>query len=178
MSMVLADTFKVEGMEELFAQLNNLKQEIGKQKTDRIWREVVTRAAEPILAEVKASAPKDSGQLADRIYMRVRRPKARDKNGKYYLGEEYFARIIASPLRDDTRQHFVLNRRGKLQAVWRNKKPVAVSQEFGNARVAAQPFMRPGLMRARSQSVKIMGDILKLKIAEITRARNRAASKG
>lgn len=172
----MALEYQVEGMDDLFAQLNNLKQEIGKQKTDRIWREVVTRAAEPILEAVKSGAPRDTGQLADRIYMKVRRPKARDKTGKYYLGEEYYARIIASPLRDDSQLHGIINKRGKFQTVWRNKKPVAISQEFGNARVPAQPFMRTGLRLARGQAVQIMGDVLKIKIAEITRAKNRAAS--
>jgi HK97 gp10 family phage protein len=170
--------YQVEGMDDLFAQLNNLKDEIGKQKTDRIWREVVTRAAQPILEAVKSNAPKDTGQLADRIYMKVRRPKARDKNGKFYLGEEYFARIIASPLRDTSELHMIVNKRGNTQTVWKKKKPVAISQEFGNARVPAHPFMRPGLLQAKNHAVQIMGDILKLKIADITRAKNRAWAAG
>ena len=177
--MAIQESYKVEGFEALFAAMNDMKEEIGKQKTDKIWREAVRRGAEPILAEVKAKAPRDTGQLQSRIYMKVRRPKTRDKNGKYYLGEEYLARVIASPLRDDSREHFIVNKRGRLQKVWRNKKPVAISQEFGNARTPSHPFMRISLNTARQNSVAVIQSFLGLKIKEYVRAKNRAwAAKG
>jgi HK97 gp10 family phage protein len=172
-------SFKVDGFDSLYAALADMKEEVGKQKTDRIWRAAVQAGAQPILEAVKAAAPKDTGQLSNRIYMKVRRPKGRDKEGKYYAGEEFLARIIASPLRDDSRRWFSLNKKGKLQSGWRNKKPVAVSQEFGNARVAGHPFLRRGLETASRQAVDIMREILKLKIDAYVRDKNRAwAAKG
>jgi HK97 gp10 family phage protein len=177
--MAIQHSFKIEGFDALTAALNDMKEEIGKQKTDKIWREAVTRGAEPILAAVKAAAPQDTGQLKDRIYMKVRRPKARDKSGKFYAGEEYMARIIASPLRDESYRHFIVNKKGRLQSVWRNKKPVAISQEYGNARVPAKPFLRPGLNNAANSAVQIVKMFLSIKINEYVRARNRAwAAKG
>lgn len=177
--MAIQHSFQVEGFEALNAALNDMKQEIGKQKTDRIWREAVRRGAEPILDAVKAAAPTDTGQLKMRIYMKVRRPKQRDKTGKFYAGEEYLARIIASPLRDDSQKHLIVNRKGRLQSVWRNKKPVAISQEYGNARTPAHPFLRPGLRAATNSAVNIVKTFLSIKINEYVRARNRAwAAKG
>jgi len=180
--MAVQIQYKVEGFEELMGQLNSFKEEIGKQKTDRIWRNLVKRSAEPILQAVKAGAPKDTGQLADRIYMKVRRPRRQDKTGKFYAGEEYFARILASPLRNESTRHQILTKRKKKNGdaiwstVWRGKKPVAISQEFGNARVPATFFMRNGLKRAQRQSIDLMVGLLKIEIAELSRKRNRAAS--
>ena len=177
--MAIQESYKVKGFEALFAALKDMKEEIGKQKTDKIWREAVRRGAEPILSEIKSRAPVDTGQLQSRIYMKVRRPKSRDKTGKYYLGEEYLARILVSPLRDDSREHFIVNKRGRLQKVWRNKRPVAISQEFGNARTPRQPFMRVSLSAARPASVEIIKSFLGLKIKEYVRTKNRIwASKG
>ena len=173
---------KIEGFGELMSQLNSFKEEIGKQKTDRIWRNILAKSAQPILETVKADAPHKTGQLRDRIYMKVRRAKQRDKAGKFFAGEEYLARILASPLRDESYKHQVLTKRKNKKGqpiwntVWRGKRPVAVSQEYGNANTPPVPFMRNGLKKAGRLSVNIMSDLIKLQIAELSRKRNRAAS--
>ena len=140
----------VEGFDELFKTINELKEEIGKGKTDTLYRNAMKYAMEPVLQDAKEFAPYDeeskTGHMRDHIYMKVHRPMQRDKAGKYYAGEVYMARVTVSPIREDTRADVVLNKRGKFQTVYRNKKPVAVSQEFGNARIQQpQPFLRPAL---------------------------------
>lgn len=139
----------VEGFDELFKAMEELAEEIGKGKTDRVWRNAMQYAIEPVLQDAITYAPYDpeskTGHMRDHIYMKVHRPMQRDKTGKYYAGEMYMARVTVSPIREDTRMDVVLNKKGKFQTVYRNKKPVAVSQEFGNARVAPQPFLRPAL---------------------------------
>lgn len=141
----MAVEFKLEGFEDLYKAMDELAQEIGKGKTDRIWRNAMKWAMEPVLQDAKTYAPKDSGQLADRIYMKVHRPMMRDKSGKYYAGEVYMARVTASPIRDESKLKTILNKRGKFQSVWVNKRPVALSNEFGNARTPPTPFLRPAL---------------------------------
>ena len=139
----------VEGFDELFKRIDELRDEIGKAKTDRIYRNAMRYALEPVLQDAKEFAPYDekskTGHMRDHIYMKVHRPMVRDKAGKYYAGESYMGRVTVSPIRDDTVKNVVLNKRGRFQTVWANKKPVAVSQEYGNARVPAKPFLRPAL---------------------------------
>lgn len=134
-----------EGFPELFQAMDELSEEIGKGKTDRIWRNALKYAFEPVLQDAKAFAPKNTGQLSDRIYMAVHKPSARDKTSQSYQGEMFIVRVTASSLRDDVIHKIILNKRGRFQTVVTNKKPVAVSQEFGNARVSSQPFLRPAL---------------------------------
>jgi hypothetical protein len=160
--MAVQAQFRVDGFDELFANMAELKEEIGKGKTDKMWREALTVSAQPILDAAKRDAPRDSGQLADHIYMKVQRPMARDKAGKYYAGEMYMARITVSPIRDDTELHFILNKRGKTQPVYKKKRPVAISQEFGNAHNGAHPFLRPALESNVDLVVAILGDRIKL----------------
>lgn len=159
--MAVEAEFKAQGFEDLFARLDAIKDEVGKAKTDRLWRQMLNRAAKPILDTAKQLAPKDTGQMAEHIYLKVHRPMARDKSGKYYAGEVYMARITVSTLRDDTVYKFVVNKRNKLQTVLANKKPVAVSQEFGNASTPAHPFLRPALEQNIDRVTELMGSQLK-----------------
>lgn len=167
---------QVSGFDDLFKTMDALSEEIGKGKTDRIWRDSLALAMKVVLDAAKAAAPKDSGQLAEHIYMKVHRPKQRDKDGKYYDGEMYLARVTASPIRDDTQADIVLNKRGKFQTVYRGKKPVAVSQEFGNARTAPQPFLRVSLSNNEKNVMSTLETVLRIKIDEIARAKARKGS--
>jgi HK97 gp10 family phage protein len=137
--------FQMEGFDELIKKMDELGQEIGKAKTDRIWRKAMSYAMEPVLEDAKSFAPKDTGEMANRIYMKVHRPMARDKQGRMYAGEAYMARVTASPIRSDSVLNYTVNSKGKLRATWANKSPAPVAQEFGNAHNAANPFLRPAL---------------------------------
>jgi HK97 gp10 family phage protein len=175
--MAIIQQFSVEGFPELFQTLETLKQEIGKGKTDRIYRDSMAAAFKPVLEAAKINAPKDTGQLANRIYMKVHRPNNRDKSSKYYeQGEVYMARVSVSPLRDDSKLHFVLNKKGKFQTVWMNKKPVAVSNEFGNANTPMHPFLRPALENNIQLVINILSDKLSYAIEEV--AKKAAKTKG
>ena len=138
-------SFKMEGFDELIKQMNELKEEIGKAKTDAIWRKAMRYAMDPVLEDAKSFAPKDTGEMASRIYMKVHRPMARDKQGRRYAGEAYLARVTASPIRSDSVLKYTVNQKGKLRATWSKKSPAPVAQEFGNSHNAATPFMRPAL---------------------------------
>jgi len=171
MSVELA--FKAEGFEDLFARLDAIKDEVGKGKTDKLWRQMLTNAARPILETAQRLAPKNTGQMAEHIYLKVHRPMARDKTGKAYAGEIYMARITASTLRDDTVYKFIVNKRGKLQTIVANKKPVPVSQEFGNAQNQAHPFLRPALEQNIDKVISLMGSQLKIWLDSYDRSKLR-----
>lgn len=139
------NTNNVSGFESLFKRMDELRDEIGKGKTDRIWRESLKYAMEPVLQDAKSFAPKRSGQLEEHIYLKVHKPQARDKASITYKGEMYLARVTSSPVRDESVLQTKLNKRGKFQSYYTGLKPVGLSQEFGNARVPAHPFLRPAL---------------------------------
>jgi HK97 gp10 family phage protein len=167
----MATEFSVTGFDELFKKMDLLSEEIGKGKTDKIYRNAMTYAMEPVLQDAKSFAPKDTGEMSDRIYMRVHRPMSRDKGSQSFRGEMYIARVTVSSLRDDSVQKTILNKRGRFQTVYSNKKPVGVSQEFGNARTPAKPFLRPALQMNIDNVQSRLGVSLFQKIAELTKAK-------
>jgi HK97 gp10 family phage protein len=163
--------FQVNGFAELYKAMDKLSEEIGKGKTDKIWRTSMAYAMEPVLQDAKTFAPQDTGQMQNRIYMKVHKPQSRDKSSSTYNGEMYIARVSVSTLRDDSIQDFIVNKRGKLQSVWRNKRPVPVSQEFGNARTPSHPFMRPALDNNIERIKSRLGSALWQKITEFTKTK-------
>jgi hypothetical protein len=162
-------TFKVEGFEELFKEMNELAEEVGKGKTARIWRNSLFHAMAPVLAKAKQLAPKDTGQLADNLYIKVQKPQGRDKASKYYDGEMYMARVTAYPKRNDSVEKTVLTKRGNFQTYSVNK-PVAISQEIGNRHLqnsefgtgqnGSHPFLRPALESEAMNIPKRLGQFL------------------
>jgi HK97 gp10 family phage protein len=139
-------TLKVEGFEELFKAMDELAEEIGKGKTDRIWKRSMAYAFAPVVEDAEANAPKDTGQLEQHVYMKVQRPQARDRASASYRGEMFMVRVTAGPKREESIEHTVITKKGK-EKVWHENPPVAISQEFGNANNAARPFLRPALER-------------------------------
>jgi len=168
--MAYSATWQVEGFKELLTTLDAIREEIGKGKTDKIYRNAMKAAMQPILDAAKEFAPEDTGQLREHIYMKVHRPQRRDKNGKYFDGEVYMGRISVNPVRAESQLHHIVNKRGKLQTVWRNKKPVALSQEFGNAHTPKHGFLRRALEARGRNAVSILEMSLKLSIDEYARS--------
>ena len=101
-------TFQVEGFKELFSEMDQLAEEIGKTKTDRIWKNALLYAFEPVFQDAKTFAPKDTYDLFNHIYVKAHRPQARDKASTTYQGESYMVRVSVSPIRDDSIQKFIL----------------------------------------------------------------------
>ena len=148
--------FKVEGFDDLFKAMDDLAQEVGKGKTDRIWKKAMAYAIAPVFSAARQRAPVDSGQLQDHIYMKVQRPQSRDKASASYKGEIFLARVTVSPKRDDSTKHTTITRKGKERVTYTNR-PVALAQEFGTAEDAPQPFLRPALENNISNVVDRLG---------------------
>ena len=168
----MAETLEISatGFEDLFKRMDELAEEVGKGKTDKIWRNALKSAMSPVLADAKAFAPVGTGQLRDNIYMKVQKPQARDKASASYQGEMYLARVTVSTIREDSVLNYSLNRKGNMQTTWTNKKPVPVSQEYGNkhlensefgtAAMGAHPFMRPALENNYDKVMSRLGEAL------------------
>ena len=152
-------SFKVDGLDELLQNMGDLQEEIGKKKTDRLWRKILGQAMLPVLESAKTLAPVDSGQLKDHIYMKVQRPMARDKSSVSYKGEGIMARVTVGPKRQDSKEVGVVVKRGKQKTLY-NHRPVALAVEFGTADTSAKPFMRTALSTNVDNVIQRLGDAI------------------
>lgn len=122
---------KVEGL----AQLEQALFQLGSTSTARrVGQRALLVAAEPMVDAIRALAPKDKGMLAESV-----KAQASTKNRSADTAE------VVIGIDGSVQPPTVLTRkRGKGQYRDPGVMGVAVLQEFGDSKMAANPFLRPG----------------------------------
>jgi HK97 gp10 family phage protein len=143
----MVQIFKAEGFEKLEQQLIELAQGF---RGDLVMRNTVTKAVDaamqPVLASVISRAPYDE-----------------DNKGPIHLRDT--ARVHARiPTAADRKSEFVSQTDAVIGVVSVKKSAVSLSQEFGNARTAAQPYLRVSLESNRENIVNILKSELAVSI--------------
>jgi len=141
------EIFKTEGFEELEKQLLQLAEGF---RGDLVMRNTMTKAVnaamQPVLASVQARAPYDE-----------------DNTGPIHLRDT--ARVNARiPTSADRKSEYVSPTDAVIGVVSVKKSAVSLSQEFGNARTAAQPYLRVSLESNRDNIVNILKSELAVSI--------------
>lgn len=120
--------FKLEGFAEFEQQLKDLADGY---RHDLVARQTLVKAAkhamEPVLLAAQVRAPYDEENtgpihLRDTLRVDARIPNAKDKLSEYVNETDAAIAVVSA-----------------------KKSAVSLSQEFGNARTAPQPFLRPAL---------------------------------
>jgi hypothetical protein len=143
----MVQIFKAEGFEELETQLLQLAEGF---RGDLVMRNTMTKAVnaamQPVLASVQARAPYDE-----------------DNTGPIHLRDT--ARANARiPTSADRKSEYVSQTDAVIGVVSVKKSAVSLSQEFGNARTAAQPYLRVSLESNRDNIVNILKSELAVSI--------------
>jgi HK97 gp10 family phage protein len=139
----------LQGFDELQKQLMDLAQGM---RADIVARQTLAKAAEramfPVLQSATAAAPfdpknTDGIHLKYTIRLDARVPTDRDKMSDYVNDTDAAIAVVSA-----------------------KKSSVSLSQEFGNARTPAHPFLRPALDVNAEQVVGILGEELRRFIPE------------
>jgi HK97 gp10 family phage protein len=142
-------TFKATGFKELEEVLIEMGEDLCYGKTaSRVLIPAVKSAMQPVLQTAKQMAPYDesnntSQHLRDTLKLTVRVPTPRDQKSMYVEKSDIVMGLVS--VRTDKR---------------------GISQEFGNARVPAKPFMRRALEGQANQVVNILGTYLTFKLQQ------------
>jgi hypothetical protein len=137
---------KLEGFSELEATLLQLSSQISSRGENLEFRRILTKSAEaamkPVEESVTALAPFDANRRANKAHQ----PHLKNT-----------VRLDARVPNDKDRQsHFVNESDAAIAVVSVKKSAVSLSQEFGNATTAAQPYLRVSLERNRAKVVDIL----------------------
>jgi len=140
-------TFKVEGFKELEDVLIQMGEDLCYGKTaSRVLIPAVKAAIQPVLETARQLAPYDetnstSKHLRDTLKITVRVPTPRDQKSMYVDKNDIVMGLVS--VRTDKR---------------------GISQEFGNAAVAAQPYLRPALQSTQTRVIAILSSFLTYKL--------------
>lgn len=181
----MATTFEVKGLKETLEVFEQLRNEIGdKQSTSKVLVPAVREAMKPVLAMAKALSPKDTGTLDRSLYITARRPSGKDKQSRYVKYQDSVISLVSTkPIPKSLKNKFKASHGHLKGAEYKRTRKAyfaeqgyladgrAAANEFGTAKMAAQPFLRVSL-ESQAQAVSAtLGQILKQKIEQY-RSRN------
>lgn len=142
----MAQVFRLEGGKELARAL----EELPKATARNVLKRVLTKAAEPILSDMEAKAPRDTGFTAKSLAVSSSLNPAQRREAK--KEGKNFAEV------------YIGSRRGS----------AAIFEEFGTVNQPAHPYIRPAFDAGKEGALAIIGTELG---AEIEKAAARQARK-
>jgi HK97 gp10 family phage protein len=173
-------TFQIQGMAETLEIFKQLADEIGDKKANsKILLPAVKEAMKPVLAMAKQLAPKDTSVLANTLTIMGRRPTRQDKKSKYVSEKDTVIAVVTTKnipkkLKKEFSSQYVgvsgKERKKAKRSFYESRgfpyDGRAVANEFGTAKMSAQPFMRVS-MESQAQSVATkLGEIIKRRIEQ------------
>jgi HK97 gp10 family phage protein len=137
---------KLEGFSELEATLNELSNEITSRGENMEFRRILTKSAEAAMKPVEDSARSLAPYDGNRSPNKADQPHLKNT-----------VRLdFRVPTEKDKRSHYVNESDAAIAVVSVKKSAVSLSQEFGNAKTAAQPYLRTSLERNSNQVIEIL----------------------
>lgn len=146
--------------QELFKQIVN---DFGYKDASNIMRNAVRQSMQPVLAKAKSMVAKDTGALAESLQAETRKPQRKDKNSKYILpGDVVIGAVTTASGKVLAKKAFtnLKNTKSKIKQVGIESDGRAMFLEFGTAKRAAKPFLRPALESSAAQVAGTLGESL------------------
>lgn len=164
--------FGWEGFKEFEDTLNEMVNDFGYKDAKRILTRAVRQAMQPVLTDAKMNAPVDTGALQRLLWLEARKPTSKDRRSKYVDRTDAVIASVTTPpgtkltrmtyfnQREDKKgRNALLEARGIMHLGIKSDMR-AIAQEFGTAKVSAQPFLRPALESNRQTVVDSLGGFL------------------
>jgi HK97 gp10 family phage protein len=176
----MATVFEIKGLKETLEVFEQLRNDIGDQKaSSKVLIPAVREAMKPVLSMAKALSPKDTGTLDRSLYITARRPTGKDKQSRYVKYQDSVISLVSTkPIPKSLKNKFKASHGHLKGAEYKKTKKAyfteqgyladgrAAANEFGTAKMSAQPFLRTSL-ESQAQSVSAtLGQILKQKIEQ------------
>lgn len=176
--MVNTTKFAINGLTETLDVFKLLEEEIGDKKArSKVLIPAVKEAMKPVLAKAKSDAPFDNSSnhsgvhLKDSLSIFGRRPTRNDKRSSYVSKtDSVIAMVTTKPIPKKLKKQTTGMQRKEAKKFYASKGIVydgrAIANEFGTAKMAAHPFMRPALESQASIVIARLSEILKQKIEQ------------
>ena len=182
---------KVEGAKELADLFTELETDFGEKATKQVLTQAVRKSMRPALDRAKQLVPKDTEELMRSLQIEARKPNRKDRRSKYVSKTDVaVAFITTAPKRKLVSIRRSIKMRDAKAAAkaagmafdakaWRQNFDSdkerfdgrAIAREFGTAKQAATPYLRPGLESTSQTVVNLLGDEVK-KAISVYKAKN------
>ena len=155
--------FSFQGFQEFTDLITEIKDDFSVRDSKMIINKGMKLAMEPALEKSKALVPVDTGALAASLRIEARAPTNRDKRSVYVHDSDIaIATVTTAPgnVLAKTRFFNQHNKSSKIKQVGISSDARAMANEFGTAKMAEHPFLRPALESTSQQTTSILGNSL------------------
>ena len=153
-------TIKFVGFEELKDVFQQLSDNFGPKDNQAILRKSVRQSMLPVLAQAVALVPHDTGALAASLQVESRKPTGKDKRSKYIgATDTVIGLVTTAPGKKLAKTTFTNKKSGK-EEVGIKSDMRAAAVEFGTAKMAGTPFLRPALEGQATSVVESLASLI------------------
>ena len=161
--MEMADVISVqfEGIEEFSQMLDQMKDDFSEKDSKKILNNAVKLAMQPVLSKAQSLVPIDTGALRASLRIEARKPTSRDKRSIYVNPTDVvIGTVTTAPGSVLKKKKFVNQRTGQKETGIASDAR-AVANEFGTAKMAGRPFMRPAMETSTQPVLNSLAQSLK-----------------
>lgn len=172
--------FQLTGLQETLDVFRKLADEIGdKNARSKVLVPAMKMAMMPVLAAAKALVPVDTGKLNDSLIVYAKRPTNKDKKSRYVSSRDaVIAKVETKPISAREEKDFKatkkslaskgikVTRKSFFEGRGRFYDARAIANEFGTAKRAAKPFMRPAMEGQAQTVIELLSITLDQKIRQ------------
>jgi HK97 gp10 family phage protein len=152
------------GQPEFTEVLRQMQDDFGEKDQKKILTGAMRLAMKPVLAKARNLVPKDTGALSASLRIEARKPTKRDRNSVYVSPTDtVIGTVTTASGKQLAKKTFKNIKTGKKQKGIPSDAR-AYANEFGTAKMAGRPFLRPALETSSSQMLDSLTQSLKTAI--------------
>jgi HK97 gp10 family phage protein len=152
------------GVLEFEQMLNELRDDFGEKDKKKILTSAVRKSMAPVLNKARLLAPIDTGGLRASLRAEARKPSRRDKKSIYVNPNDVVIGTVTTASGKQLAKKKFTNVKTGQKQIGIESDARAIVNEFGTAKTAAKPYMRPALETTTSSVLSELTDNLRAQI--------------
>jgi HK97 gp10 family phage protein len=154
------------GVQELEQLMTEMQDDFGVKDQKKILTAAVRKSMASVLSKARQLAPVDTGGLQASLRIEARKPSRRDKKSIYVNPSDVvIGTVTTASGKQLAKKKFTNVKTGKKQ-VGIESDGRAIANEFGTAKIAAKPYMRPALETSTTAVLSELGDNLRVQLTK------------
>jgi HK97 gp10 family phage protein len=152
------------GVQEFEELINEMQNDFGVKDQKKILTAAVRKSMAPVLSKARQLAPIDTGGLRASLRIEARKPSRRDKKSIYVNPNDVVIGTVTTASGKQLAKKKFTNVKTGQKQVGIESDGRAIANEFGTAKIAAKPYMRPALETTTSSVLTELGDNLRAQL--------------
>jgi HK97 gp10 family phage protein len=162
MSKIVSVQFTgVKEFEELLTEMQN---DFGVKDQKKILTAAVRKSMAPVLSKARQLAPIETGGLRASLRIEARKPSRKDQKSIYVNPSDVVIGTVTTGSGKQLAKKKFTNIKTGQKQIGIESDGRAIANEFGTAKMAAKPYMRPSLESTTSAVLTELGDNLKTQL--------------